>query len=103
MLKSPTLRKRTRRTNKRVAMKQTTKPNTKQSHLKRDLARNVAALPLPTPPAGARGEGRWFDDFGKGLQYPSFEEIAARRDEPLSLSIVTTNPRPTIDFRLPNV
>jgi hypothetical protein len=38
-------------------MKETTKPNT--SHLvKRDLAVNIAVLPLPTPPAGARGEGR---------------------------------------------
>jgi hypothetical protein len=37
-------------------MKETTKPNT--SHLvKRDLAVNIAVLPLPTPPAGARGEG----------------------------------------------
>jgi hypothetical protein len=40
-------------------MKETTKPNT--SHLmKRDLAVNIAVLPLPTPPAGARGEGWGF-------------------------------------------
>jgi hypothetical protein len=46
-------------------MKETTKPNT--SHLlKRDLAVNIAVLPLPTPPAGARGEG-W------GSAAPKFE------------------------------
>lgn len=130
MLKSPTLRKRTSRTKKRVAMKQTTKPNTSRL-LKRDLVGNVAALPLPTPPAGARGEGRWFAEAKSetrnskcerssktriqktshfeiagdlvDLQFPRFTGIAVRRDEPLSLSFVNTNPKPTTDFRLPNV
>ena len=148
-------------------MKQTTKPkDTKQSHsLKRDLARNVAALPLPTPSAGARGEGRfsttahcssrrtenpnskteqhgsneldpcfplligsgegsrvrgsvhWQTPFSSelngcdymeppyvgchatkrdsgsiDLRFPHFAAIAVRRDEPLLLSFVITNP-----------
>jgi len=81
-------------------MKQTTKPNTT---MKRDLERNVAALPLPTPPAGARGEGRWSSALELDWQYPQFAEIAARRDEPLSLSLAYTNPTPTADYRLPNV
>ena len=106
-------------------MKETTKPkNTKQSHLlKRDLAVTIAVLPLPTPPAGARGEGRGssmttpqmeppyvgcyyvMDEGSKlspiDLQFPQFEEIASRRDEPLSLSqeILTL----TTNYRLPNV
>lgn len=69
-------------------MKQTTKPNTKQSHLKRDLAGNVAALPLPTPPGSGRGEGGWPATPPANLEFPQFPEIAARRDEPLSLSPV---------------
>jgi hypothetical protein len=94
-------------------MKETTKPNT--SHLlKRDLAVNIAVLPLPTPPAGARGEG-WGSRAETvesepssaetmDLQFPRFMDIAARRDEPLSLSpfseqILTL----TTDRRLPNV
>jgi hypothetical protein len=49
-------------------MKETTKPkNAKQSHLlKRDLVEIIAALPLPTPLARARGEG-W------GSASPKFE------------------------------
>jgi len=84
-------------------MKQTTKPkDTRQSHLlKRDLAGNVAALPRPTPPEGAWGEGRWFAGSKMDLQFPLFVGIAARRDEPLTLSFVNTNP--TTDYRLPNV
>lgn len=69
-------------------MKPTTKPkNTKQSHLlKRDLAENIAALPLPTPLGGERGEG------GSGattldFEFPNFAGIASRRDEPLTLSL----------------
>jgi hypothetical protein len=112
-------------------MKETTKPkNTKQSHLlKRDLAENIAVLPLPTPPAGARGEGRGLaaDKFearnsktetnskSEIQETANFEqrtlnfelrlaEIAARRDEPLSLSQGTdTILTLTTDFRLPNV
>jgi hypothetical protein len=124
-------------------MKETTKPkNTKQSHLlKRDLAENIAVLPLPTPPAGARGEGCGFTedkfetrnskteiqetsnvehrtpnlefrkvgvDFGArvaadvDLKFPEFPGIAARRDEPLSLSQETILTL-TTDYRLPNV
>ncbi len=42
-------------------MKETTKPNTEQPHLlKRDLVKVIAALPLPTPIARARGEGWGF-------------------------------------------
>src|SRR5213078_3892103 len=115
-------------------MKETTKPkNTKQSHLlKRDLAENIAVLPLPTPPARAWGEGCGFAEATVqtmkadsdcssrrqeapsnrssiagnkmepsyvgcyvnhefelspiDLQFPRFKDIAARRDEPLSLS-----------------
>jgi len=102
-------------------MKQTTKPNTKQSHLlKRDLARNVAALPLPTPPAGAWGEGRRSVESGPdgavraassdaldliNFQFPQFTGIASRRDEPLSLSQGTNQSILTLttDYRLPNV
>ena len=104
-------------------MNQTTKPkNTKQSHLlKRDLAENIAVLPLPTPPAGARGEGSGssmatvqtmkadsdgvnheFELSPIDLQFPRFEDIAARRDEPLSLSQETVLTL-TTEFRLPNV
>jgi hypothetical protein len=81
-------------------MKQTTKPNTKQSHLKRDLAGNVAALPLPTPPSGERGEGAWAGSPSMNLEFPQFQEIAARRDEPLSLSFVIDNQSPITDYRL---
>jgi len=87
-------------------MKETTKPNTKQSHLlKRDLAETIAVLPLPTPPAGARGEGRGLATPLIDLQFPQFVGIAARRDEPLSLSqgIDKTILTLTTDFRLPNV
>jgi hypothetical protein len=86
-------------------MKETTKPNTKQSHLlKRDLAENIAVLPLPTPPAGARGEGRGLVTPLIDLQFPQFVGIAARRDEPLSLSQGTdTILTLTTDFRLTNV
>jgi hypothetical protein len=46
-------------------MKETTKPNTEQPHLlKRDLVKVIAALPLPTPLARARGEG-WGSAAGK--------------------------------------
>jgi hypothetical protein len=42
-------------------MKQTTKPKDMKHTqlLKRHLVGNVAALPLPTPLCGERGEGRW--------------------------------------------
>ena len=113
-------------------MKETTKPkNTKQSHLlKRDLAENIAVLPLPTPPAGARGEGCGFAEATVqtmkadpdcrsrreeaasdrssiepgpiDLQFPQFMDIAARRDEPLSLSQETILTL-TTEHRLPNV
>jgi len=79
-------------------MKETTKPNT--SHLmKRDLAVNIAVLPLPTPPAGARGEGcrsraETFESAQSSaetmdLHFPRFMDIAVRRDEPLSLSSIS--------------
>lgn len=83
-------------------MKQTTKPkDTKQSHLKRDLAGNVAALPLPTPPSGERGGGAWPVEPALDLQFPEFQEIAARRDEPLSLSSVTGYQSPVTDYESP--
>ena len=83
-------------------MKETTKPNT--SHLmKRDLAVNIAVLPLPTPPAGARGEG-WGSAALEDLQFPQFADIAARRDEPLSLSTIDRRILTlTTEYRLPNV
>ena len=86
-------------------MKETTKPNT--SHImKRDLAVNIAVLPLPTPPAGARGEGCGFAEASElspiDLQFPQFLDIAARRDEPLSLSQETILTL-TTDYRLQNV
>jgi hypothetical protein len=107
-------------------MKETTKPkNTKQSHLlKRDLAENIAVLPLPTPPAGARGEGSrsgaasecssrreeapfdypQFELSPIDLQFPQFLDIAVRRDEPLSLSPINEQILTlTTDNRLPNV
>jgi hypothetical protein len=85
-------------------MKEITKPkNTKQSHLlKRDLAENIAVLPLPTPPAGARGEGRGLAAPLIDLQFPQFVGIAARRDEPLPIS-KTTILTLTTDYRIPNV
>ena len=85
-------------------MKETTKPkNTKQSHLlKRDLAENIAVLPLPTPPARAWGEGCGFASPVSDLQFPEFAEIAARRDEPLSLSQETILTL-TTEYRIPNV
>jgi hypothetical protein len=85
-------------------MKETTKPkNTKQSHLlKRDLAETIAVLPLPTPPAGARGEGSGFAAPLSDLQFPQFGDIAARRDEPLSLSQETILTL-TTEHRIPNI
>jgi hypothetical protein len=82
-------------------MKQTTKPkDTKQSHLlKRDLAGNVAALPLPTPPCGEGGEGGW-SSMLIDLQFPEFEAITVRRDEPLPLSSVFNKQSPITDYRL---
>jgi hypothetical protein len=72
-------------------MKQTTKPkDTKQSQL-RDLARNVAALPLPTPLSGEGGEGGWSRTSSMILEFPQFQEIAARRDEPLPLSLLSAS------------
>jgi hypothetical protein len=106
-------------------MKETTKPkNTKQSHLlKRDLAENIAVLPLPTPPAGARGEGsrsgvssdcssrreeapsaRSSIASPIDLQFPQFLDIAVRRDEPLTLSTINEQILTlTTIYRLPNV
>lgn len=82
-------------------MKQTTKPkDTKQSHLKRDLAGNVAALPLPTPPSGEGGEGGWSASAHMNIEFPAFQEIAARRDEPLLLSSVIKNQSPITDHHL---
>jgi hypothetical protein len=127
-------------------MKETTKPkNTKQSHLlKRDLAENIAVLPLPTPPARAWGEGCGFAEATVqtmkadsdcssrrqeapsdrssiagdsrssrreeapfelspiDLQFPQFMDIAARRDEPLSLSQETILTL-TTEHRIPNL
>lgn len=82
----------------------------KHSHLlKRHLVGNVAALPLPTPPSGERGEGR-FSPTLMDLQFPQFQGIATRRDEPLLLSLVTSNQllvtdyqSPMTNYRLPNV
>jgi hypothetical protein len=71
-------------------MKQTTKPKDTTHLLKRDLARNVAALPLPTPPGGEGGEGGW-SSILMDLQFPQFISIAVRRDEPLPLSLVTNH------------
>ena len=83
-------------------MKQTTKPNTKQSHLlKRDLARNVAALPLPTPLSGETGEGRWSFAPEMDLEFPDFAEIAARRDEPLLLSLLTNHETLITNYQFP--
>lgn len=92
-------------------MKQTTKPkDMKHSQLlKRHLVGNVAALPLPTPLSGERGEGRFFS-APMDLQFPQFQGIAARRDEPLLISLVTSNQLPVTgyespitNYRLPNV
>ena len=91
--------------------------------MKRDLAVNIAVLPLPTPPAGARGEGcgsAAASDCSSrreeapsdpsstaspiDLQFQVFLDIAARRDEPLSLSPINEQILTlTTDFRLPNV
>lgn len=80
-------------------MKQTTKPKDTIHLLKRDLAGNVAALPLPTPLSGGGGEGGW-SSMLMDLQFPQFEAIAVRRDEPLPLSSVTNHQSPITDFQL---
>lgn len=84
-------------------MKQTTKPkDTKQSHLlKRHLAGNVAALPLPIPLSGEGGEGRWSSPWAMDLQFPQFPGIASRRDEPLMISLVACNHLPVSDYQSP--
>jgi hypothetical protein len=77
-------------------MKETTKPNT--SHLmKRDLAVNIAVLPLPTPPAGARGEG-W------GSAAPKFETRNSNTETSSNTEIQeTSNPDSESGFRTLNI
>jgi len=74
-------------------MKETTKPNTEQLHLlKRDLVTVIAALPLPTPIARARGEGCGFAqaNFETRNSKPEIQETSSIEGCGSSMATVQT-------------